>query len=211
MDKKLYIISGFSGCGKGTILKEVLSRNPNLQIAISTTTRSPRFPNEAGYFFVTKSEFENQILAGDFLEYTQYNENYYGTSIKSIQDIWDQSKTAIVEINPTGFLSLKKMFSDPALGVEVVSVFITTPTAEQLYAQLVGRNSENAESLRRRLAEAVKECDLAESYDHILVNHNVDRAAGIIDRFISSGAFSEFDCNFDFQSFRLDLMRKSAE
>ena len=147
----LVVVSGFSGAGKGTLMKELLKRYDNYALSISATTRAPREGETDGkeYFFVTKEQFEKMRDERKLIEYAQYVNNYYGT--------------------PKGALKVKKRFPDALL------LFVTPPSAEELRRRLVGRGTETLEVINARLARAAEEASGMEAYDYLLINDDLDR------------------------------------
>ena len=167
----LIVVSGFSGSGKGTLMKELLARYPDTYaLSISATTRSPREGEEDGreYFFVTKEEFEKMIAKGDLIEYAKYVENYYGTPRKYVEQKLEEGKDVILEIEIQGALKVKKAFPDTLL------LFVTPPTARELQSRLVGRGTETMDVIRSRMNRACEEAEGMDSYDYLIVNDNLD-------------------------------------
>ncbi len=179
---KLIVVSGFSGAGKGTVMKELVTTRPNYALSVSATTRSPR-PGEVdgeAYFFKTKEEFENMIANDDLLEYAQYVENYYGTPKSFVNQMREAGKDVLLEIEIQGALKIKKKFPDAIL------IFITTPDAQTLYERLKGRGTETEEVIRKRMARAVNEAEGVEAYDYIVVNDTVAECAQMVDIIVKS-------------------------
>ena len=174
MDKKgiLIVVSGFSGSGKGTIMKELLSRYlDTYALSISATTRSPREGEVDGreYFFVSKDEFEKMIAKGELIEYAKYVENYYGTPRDYVEKKLDEGKDVILEIEIQGALNVKKMFPDTLL------LFVTPPSAEELRKRLVGRGTETMDVIESRMDRACEEAEGMQNYDYLIVNDSLDR------------------------------------
>lgn len=167
----LMIVSGFSGAGKGTLMKRLLESHDNYALSISMTTRAPRPGEEHGrhYFFVTKEEFEQNIEADGLLEYAQYCGNYYGTPRAYVERCLQEGKDVILEIEIQGALKIKKKFP------EAVLVFVTPPSAGELKKRLVGRGTETSDVINRRLSRAVEEARGIENYDYIVINDDLDR------------------------------------
>ena len=173
MDKKgiLIVVSGFSGSGKGTIMKELLSRYPDTYaLSISATTRSPREGEVDGreYFFVSKDEFEKMIAKGELIEYAKYVENYYGTPRDYVEKKLDEGRDVILEIEIQGALNVKKMFPDTLL------LFVTPPSADELKKRLVGRGTETMDVIRSRMERACEEADGMENYDYLIINDDLE-------------------------------------
>ena len=162
----LAVISGFSGVGKGTLVKELIKRYDDYALSISATTRSPRPGEENGreYFFLTKEEFKKGIGEGKFLEYTVYVDNYYGTPKDYVLEQMEQGKNIILEIEVEGGFNIKKAFPQAKL------IFIVPPNKQELERRLRKRGTETEEEIQRRLARAEEEKVYMNDYDYILVN-----------------------------------------
>lgn len=169
----LFIVSGFSGAGKGTVLKEVFKAVDNLSFSVSATSRKPRDGEVNGvhYHFFSKEEFEKMISDGLFAEHACTFGNYYGTLKSEIDKSLSSGKDMIFDINFVGAENMKKAYP------ESVSIFITPPSIKDLKERLIGRGSETEESLKRRLAEVKKEVREIEKYDYVLVNDKIDECA----------------------------------
>ena len=162
MNKKgiLIVVSGFSGSGKGTLMKELLSRYPDTYaLSISATTRSPREGEAHGreYFFISKDEFEKMIAKGELIEYARYVENYYGTPREYVERKLEEGKDVILEIEIQGALKVKKSFPDTLL------LFVTPPSAAELKERLVGRGTETMDVIKSRLDRACEEAECMDS------------------------------------------------
>lgn len=169
----LLVLSGPSGCGKGTVLKELLSRDPNLFLSVSATTRNPRPGEKDGvhYFFLSKEEFETEISQDGMLEHACYCENYYGTPKKPVYERCENGQDVILEIEVQGAMQVLKRES------QAISVFIMPPSVEELERRLTNRQTEDLQTVQRRLKTAKEEMKLATEYDYIVVNHVVEEAA----------------------------------
>jgi guanylate kinase len=163
----LTVVSGFSGAGKGTIMKELMKKHgEHYALSISATTRAPR-PGETDgieYFFKTRTEFEQMIAEEALVEYAQYVGNYYGTPRAYVEEQLAAGKDVILEIEIQGALKVKKRFPDTLL------LFVTTPCAAELKQRLLGRGTESMEVIESRLARAVQEAEGIEEYDYLVVN-----------------------------------------
>lgn len=166
----LVVVSGFSGAGKGTVMKALLERYDNYALSISATTRNPRPGEEDGkaYFFRTREEFEQMIKEDALLEYAQYVENYYGTPRSYVEEMLEQGKDVILEIEIQGAMKVKEKIP------EAVLVFVTPPSMEELRNRLIGRNTETMEVIESRLRRASEEAEGIENYDYLLVNDDLD-------------------------------------
>ena len=167
----LVVVSGFSGAGKGTLMKELLKRYDNYALSISATTRAPREGETDGkeYFFVTKEQFEKMRDERKLVEYAEYVNNYYGTPKEYVEQKMAEGKDVILEIEIQGALKVKKRFPDALL------LFVTPPSAEELRRRLVGRGTETLEVINARLARAAEEASGMEAYDYLLINDDLDR------------------------------------
>ena len=172
MDKKLYVISGSSGVGKGSVLKGFLSRNPEFMLSISCTTRKPRVGEVDGvnYFFLTSDEFKDCIENDKFLEWAEFAGNFYGTKKKYIKQCLDDGKNVILEIDTKGALQVKKTMPESVL------IFICPPSFEELEERLRGRHTEDELTIQKRLAVAKDEWERAKSFDYMIVNDDLDSA-----------------------------------
>ncbi len=167
----LIVVSAPSGCGKGTLLAEVL-KNDSFYYSVSATTRAPREGevNGVNYHFTSKEDFEKLIASGGVLEYAQYCGNYYGTPRKAVEDKLAEGKDVILEIEVQGAMKIKQ--SCP----EAVFVFILPPSVETLKERLEKRGTETADVIAKRVAEARGEIEKAYNYDYVIVNDDLDTA-----------------------------------
>lgn len=166
----LVVISGFSGAGKGTLMKALLHKYDNYALSVSATTRAPRSGEVDGkdYFFVAKSSFEEMISQKQLIEYAQYVDNYYGTPRQYVFQHMADGKDVILEIEIQGALEMKEQFPEALL------LFVMPPSAEVLKERLVGRGTESREVVQARLHRASEEAEVISSYDYILVNNQID-------------------------------------
>ena len=162
----LTVLSGFSGAGKGTVLRRLLEKYDNYALSISATTRGPREGEENGreYFFKTREEFEKMIAKDELIEYAMYVNNYYGTPKAYVQEQLAEGKDVILEIEVQGALKVKEKFPDTPL------IFITPPTASELKRRLTDRGTESPEVVEERMETAAKESRFMDSYDYIILN-----------------------------------------
>ena len=181
MNKKLFVISGCSGVGKGTVINEFMKRNSNeFVLSVSCTTRSPR-PGEVdgvNYFFISKEEFEENIKEGKFLEYASFAENYYGTKKKYVKQKMEEGFNVLLEIDTQGALQVKQKMP------EAVLIFIAPPSVEELEHRLRGRHTEDEETIQKRLAQVKIELERSRKYDYTIINDNVDRAVEEIESIV---------------------------
>ncbi len=168
----LTIISGFSGVGKGTLVKELLNKYDNYALSVSATTRSMRPGEEEGksYFFMSVPEFEEKIEKNELLEYAKYVNNYYGTPRKYVEEMLNSGKDVLLEIEIQGARQIKKLMPD------ALTIFIMPPTADTLKERLIGRNTETMDVIEERLKRAVTESQGIEEYDCILVNDDLQKS-----------------------------------
>ena len=166
----LTVVSGFSGAGKGTVMKRLIQKYDDYALSISVTTRNPREGERDGieYFFKTKEEVESMIENDEFLEYARYVDNYYGTPRFYVEEMLAKGKNVILEIEIQGAMQIK------AKNPEAVLVFVTPPSFEELRNRLVGRGTETADVIESRLRRASEEAEGMPSYDYILVNDQVE-------------------------------------
>lgn len=169
LEKKgiLIVVSGFSGAGKGTLMKKLLKKYPDdYALSISATSRKPREGEQEGveYFFKTREEFEKMIEGEELVEYAQYVGNYYGTPKAYVEEQLEAGKDVILEIEIQGALKIKEKFP------QTVLMFVTPPSAEELKNRLVERGTEDMETIERRLSRAVEEAEGIEAYDYLVVN-----------------------------------------
>jgi len=166
----LTVVSGFSGAGKGTLMKSLLSKYDNYALSVSMTTRSPR-PGEVDgkdYFFISKEQFEKNIAEGKLIEYAQYVENYYGTPKDYVFEQLEAGKDVLLEIEIQGALQIKKKFPDALL------LFVTTKDAQTLVSRLKGRGTETEEVILKRLRRAAQESEGIEEYEYLVINDVLD-------------------------------------
>ncbi len=178
----LIALSGPSGSGKGTIVKSLLSQRDDTVLSVSMTTRTPR-PGEIDgvhYYFCTREEFEQVIREDGFLEYAEYNGNYYGTPEAPIRRLLSEGKNVILEIEVQGAEKVMDHRSD------LVSVFITIPSVEELERRLRGRGTETEEVIRGRLKTAQYELARAFRYQYVVLNDEVELATARINTIIDA-------------------------
>ena len=166
----LIVVSGFSGSGKGTIMKEIMRRYDNYALSISATTRKPRPGEEEGreYFFKTVEEFEKMIAKDELIEYARYVDNYYGTPRAYVEEQLEAGKDVILEIEIQGALKVKENFPQTLL------LFVTPPTAGELRERLKGRGTETEDVIDFRMNRAKEEALGMDRYDYLLINDMVD-------------------------------------
>lgn len=173
---ELIVLSGPSGVGKSTVIAELLSNRRDIHFSVSFTTRDPRVGEEDGvnYNFVAREEFERMIRDGELLEYAEYVGNYYGTSLKVIQDKLECGVDVLLDIEVQGAAKVREKCP------EAVLIFIIPPSIEELSRRLHKRNTDAEDVIDRRLLKAQEECRESMKYDYLVVNDNVMAAAAEI-------------------------------
>lgn len=171
---KLLIFSAPSGSGKSTIINYLLECNLNLVFSISATSRAPRGSEKDGveYYFLTPQEFKQKIENNEFIEFEEvYKDNFYGTLRGKVEELRSEGKNVVFDIDVVGGVNLKSIFNEEAL-----SIFIQPPSVEELRNRLVGRQTDSAEAIDRRVAKAEQELTFANKFDKIVVNDNLEQA-----------------------------------
>lgn len=201
----LVVVSGFAGTGKGTVMKELLSRYDSYALSISATTRNPR-PGEVDgreYFFKTKEEFEQMISEGAFVEYACYVGNYYGTPKQYVEEQLLAGKDVILEIEIQGALKIKEQFPEALL------LFIAPPSAEVLKQRLTDRGTETQEVIDMRLARAVEESQGMENYDYLVVNDDLGECVETVHHMIQCEGWKMSRRQADVEELRRQISRFS--
>ena len=168
----LIVISGTSGAGKDSIVERLLKINRDTCLSISATTRSPRGQEKDGvdYFFLTREEFEKKIEDNEFLEYAEYNGNYYGTPKSGITDKLNAGKDVLLVIEIQGALKVKELIK------EAIFIFILPPSMAELRRRLVGRKTEDKEKIINRFKTAYKEINEVTKYNYVIINDDLEDA-----------------------------------
>ena len=180
---RLVIISGFSGVGKGTLVKQLTGQFDHYALSVSMTTRAPRDKEVHGvdYYYVTKEEFEKTIEKGGFYEYANYEGCYYGTPRAFIDESRAEGKDVILEIEVQGAMQIKKAFPDAVL------IFITTPSAAVMAKRLIGRKTETEEQIDNRFKRAVEEAEHLAKYEYIVINDDLEDCVREVNRIVETG------------------------
>ena len=189
----LFVVSGPSGAGKGTVCKALMQKRDDVVMSVSATSRAPRpgEENAVHYFFLTKEEFRTQIESGQMLEHAEFCGNYYGTPKAYVEQMLSAGKNVILEIEVQGAMQVQKKHP------EGVYIFIMPPSMQELRARLTGRGTETAEVVEQRLKTAEREIQYMNKYNYIVVNDDVDKA---VDRFsaIMDAECCRMERNIDF-------------
>ena len=180
--KKLFVISGSSGVGKGTVIKGFLDRNPSFSLSISYTTREKREGEIDGvnYFYVSKDAFKESIHNNEFLEYAEFSGNYYGTKREFIQNSLNKHKDLILELDTQGALQVKEKMP------EAVLIFIAPPSYQDLEFRLRNRNTESEEAITKRLDFVKLEIRNSERFDYRIINDRVEDAVVKLEKIIKT-------------------------
>lgn len=188
----LLVISGPSGCGKGTLVKRLLEEVPNTVLSVSATTRAPR-PGEVDgvhYHFVEQAEFCRMIDENEFLEHAQFSGNRYGTPKAPVEMLLAEGKNVILEIEVQGAEQVMDS------GEDLVSIFLMVPSMEELERRLRGRGTENDETVRMRLSKAAGELSRAVRYQYVVMNDEMDNAVARVKTIIEAETM-RYDCMKD--------------
>lgn len=178
----LIVISGFSGAGKGTLVKQLMKTYDNYALSISMTTRTPRVGESDGveYFFSTRENFEKKIAEDGLIEYAEYCGNYYGTPKSYVEQQLLAGKDVILEIEIQGALKVKEKLPQTLL------LFVTPPNATVLKERLVGRGTETMEVIEQRMNRAVEESQGIEAYDYLVINDDLQTCTEEIHQIVQS-------------------------
>ncbi len=176
----LFVVTGPSGTGKGTVLHQVLEDLEDVVMSVSATTRQPREGEVHGvhYYFLTREEFEAGIAEGNFLEHAQYVENFYGTLARPVEENLALGRDVILEIEVKGALQVQQKRPDAVL------IFIAPPSFEELERRLVGRGTESLEKIQKRLTTAKEEMEQMDRFDYVVVNDEVHKAAKELEQIV---------------------------
>ena len=180
--KKLIIITGPSGVGKGTVVKELLDRNKDIWLSISATTRNPRIGEKDGenYYFISDEKFKDMIDKKDFLEWAQFAGNYYGTPLSNVNEKIEKGFIVLLEIEVEGAKQIKEKFP------EALSIFLLPPSKAELEKRIRNRGTEKEEAIDRRLSRANYEIASSNEFDFVLTNHDVDETVKGVFKIIES-------------------------
>lgn len=199
----LIVVSGFSGAGKGTVMKRLMEKySTDYALSVSMTTRAPRNGEVDGthYFFVSREQFEKTIEENGLIEHANYCGNYYGTPKAYVEKMLAAGKNVILEIEIQGALLVKEKFPETLL------LFVTPPSAVELKKRLVGRNTETIEEIEKRLKRAIDEAPIMDKYDYIVVNDEVEKCVDKIHDLVDAAKHST-GRNREF----IEMMKKELE
>ena len=179
----LSVISGFSGVGKGTIVKKLVEKE-GYALSVSATSRAPRQGEVHGreYFFLTREEFHSMIENDGLIEWAEYVNNFYGTPREYVEERLAGGEDVILEIEPQGALKVKAQYP------EAVLIFIVPPNAKELENRLVGRGTEEVETIKKRLKRAAEETSFIENYEYIVINDDLEDAVSDIHHIIQAAS-----------------------
>ena len=180
--KKLIILTGPSGVGKGTVVKEILTKDKNIWLSISATTREPREGEQEGenYYFLNQEKFKKMIEQNLFLEWAQFAGNYYGTPLSSVNEKINNGLTVLLEIEVEGAKQIKEKFPNS------LSIFLLPPDKAELERRIRNRGTEKEEAIKKRLSRANYEISASYQFDFALINQNVDETAKKIVKLIKT-------------------------
>ena len=180
--KKLIILTGPSGVGKGTVVKEILAKDKNIWLSISATTREPREGEKEGenYYFLNQEKFKKMIEQNLFLEWAQFAGNYYGTPLSSVDEKIKKGFTVLLEIEVEGAKQIKEKIPNS------LSIFLLPPDKAELERRIRNRGTEKEEAIKKRLLRANYEISKSNQFDFVLINNNVDETAKRIIKLIKA-------------------------
>jgi guanylate kinase len=178
----VFVITGPSGVGKGTLIRGLLSRVPSLELSVSSTTRAPRPGEQDGvdYHFLTPAEFERRIEEGDFLEHAEYSGNRYGTLRSELQRRLAAGVPIVLEIEVQGARQVRQAMP------EAIAVFISPPSRDALRTRLVGRGTDSAEQVEERMQTAERELEAQPEFGYVVVNDRLEDATNELERIVHS-------------------------
>ncbi len=180
--KKLFVISGSSGVGKGTVIKKFLEKNPEFKLSVSCTTRQKREGEVHGvnYYYLTRDEFMSAVDRGEFLEWAEFSGNCYGTNKKFVEECLNNDENLLLEIDTKGALQVKNKMENAVL------IFILPPSIEELEKRLRGRGTETEEAIQKRLNTVKSEMENSKQFHYKVVNDVIDRAVEEIENIIKN-------------------------
>ncbi len=178
---KLFVLSGPSGVGKGTVCRQLLRISPEVELSVSATTRSPRAGEVEGvnYYFKTREEFQQLIDSGKMLEYAEAYGNFYGTPLDRVLEAIEAGKNIVLEIEMNGAMQVKEKYD------EAVLIFLLPPSIKELFHRIETRGTETKEALARREKSAISEIERVKEYHYYVVNDSVEQAARDLQKIIT--------------------------
>lgn len=197
----LIVVSGFSGAGKGTLMKKLIQEYDNYALSISATTRAPRPGEEDGreYFFLNRSAFEEKIAENGLIEYACYCDNYYGTPRDYVEKQLEAGKDVILEIEIQGALKIKEQYPTALL------LFVMPPSAQELERRLIGRGTETLDVVKKRMNRANEEAQGIENYDYIVVNDDLNECVKQLHEIIKAAHNTPFRNEEFIENIRTEL------
>jgi guanylate kinase len=186
MSAKVFVITGPSGVGKGTLIKQLLDRVPNLALSVSATTRDPREGEVDGtdYHFLTEEQFQERIAAKDFLEFATYSGNHYGTLNSELDRCLEKGRSVVLEIEVNGAGQVRQARPDS------VQIFIAPPDPAVLRERLTGRGTDSAEAIDKRLKVAEQELSAQDDFAHRIVNDDLTKASDELESIVRTATAS---------------------
>jgi guanylate kinase len=180
---KVFVITGPSGVGKGTLIERLLERVPALELAVSATTRAPRQGERDGehYHFLSDTEFDRRVLEGDFLEHAEYSGRRYGTLRSELRKRTQEGASVVLEIEVQGARQVATAMPD------AIRIFIAPPSEETLRERLIGRRTDDPEQIEKRLLVAKSELAARDEFPHVVVNDDLERATAQLEQIVSGG------------------------
>ena len=180
--KKLIIITGPSGVGKGTVVKQLLGKDKDIWLSVSATTRSPRMGEKEGenYYFISEEKFKDMIDKNEFLEWAQFAGNFYGTPLSTVSEKIEKGFIVLLEIEVEGARQIKEKFP------EALSIFLLPPSKEELEKRIRNRGTEKEEAIKSRLSRANYEIASSDKFDYVLTNQNVNETVNEVSKKIKS-------------------------
>jgi guanylate kinase len=184
---KVFVITGPSGVGKGTLIRTLLERMPELELATSATTRKPRLGETHGadYYFLDDAEFDRRVAANEFVEHASYSGRRYGTLRSELQQRLDRGAPVVLEIEVQGARQVREAMP------EAVLIFIAPPSAEALRARLIGRGTDASADVEQRLATAAEELRAQDEFTHVVVNDRLEDAVAALEEVARAALASE--------------------
>ncbi len=167
--RRIFVLSGPSGCGKNTVYDELKKINPDIAQTVSATTRAKRSGETDGvdYYFIPREKFQEMVKNGEFVEYVRYGDNFYGTLKREIERLTEQNRIVILIIEVNGAANIKKLFPD------ATSIFILPPSFDELKKRIIGRGTEQDDDIKKRIELAKEELTYQNAYDYRVVNDNL--------------------------------------